>query len=52
LELLNGFIDTAKPKDFTNVVLNVVSQHHNVLKDAVILIQEYLELKTQAMKNL
>ena len=45
LELLNGFIDTAKPKDFTNVVLNVVSQHHNVLKDAVILIQEYLGIK-------
>lgn len=46
LQLLSGFVDSAKPKYFTNVTLNVVAQHHNTLKDAIILIEEYLGTKT------
>lgn len=39
LELLSGFTDTAKPKDITNVTQNVMAQHHNMLKDAIVNIQ-------------
>lgn len=45
LELLPGFTDVSKLKDITNVTLNVVAQHHNVLKDALINIQTYLGVK-------
>lgn len=40
LELLPGFIDTAKPKDITNITQNVMAQHHNAIKNALIAIQE------------
>lgn len=39
LELLPGFTDVAKPKDITNVTQNVMAQHHNSIKNAVIAIE-------------
>lgn len=45
LIILDGFEDTTKPKYFTNVVLNVVAQQHNIIKDALISIQQYLGTK-------
>src|ERR1039457_6223539 len=39
LVLLSGFVDIAKPKRFTVVTLNVVADHHNALKDALIAIE-------------
>lgn len=41
LTLLDGFTDVAKPKRFTNVLLNVIDRHHNSLKDAVIQIEHF-----------
>lgn len=41
LELLPGFIDCPKPKNITNVTQNVVSIHHNNLKDALINIENF-----------
>lgn len=41
LALLPGFTDTAKPKFVTNVTQNVMSAHHNNLKDAVVAIQQF-----------
>ena len=41
LELLSGFIDNAKPKNYTSVTQNVMAQHHNVIKDSIIAIQEF-----------
>ena len=41
LTLLPGFTDNIKPKFITNVTQNVMSAHHNNLKDAVIAIQEF-----------
>lgn len=45
LKLLNNFVDVPKPKNFTNVTLNVMSQHHNAIKDAAIAIEEFLGLR-------
>lgn len=39
LELLDGFTDTVKPKNITNVTQNVMALHHNNLKDALIAIE-------------
>lgn len=39
LELLDGFIDVPKLKNITNVTQNVMSLHHNNLKDALIAIE-------------
>ena len=47
LELLPGFIDSAKPKDITNVTQNVMAQHHNLLKDSLIEIQHMAGIKGQ-----
>jgi len=41
LELLPGFVDVAKPKSLTNVTQNVMSVHHNSLKDALIAIERF-----------
>ena len=41
LTLLSGFTDSIKPKFITNVTQNVMSAHHNNLKDAIIAIQEF-----------
>jgi len=42
LELLETFTDVPKPKRLTNVTQNVMSRHHNNIKDAVIAIEEFL----------
>lgn len=39
LELLSGFTDVSKLKDITDVTQNVMSLHHNNLKDALIAIE-------------
>lgn len=41
LTLLPGFTDSIKPKFITNVTQNVMSVHHNNLKDALIAIQNF-----------
>lgn len=45
LELLPGFPDVAKPAKITNVTMNVMAQHHNNLKDALIAIEEFIGIK-------
>lgn len=45
LELIPGFEDVTKPKNFTHVTLNVVAPHHNHLKDALIAIEEFVGIK-------
>lgn len=41
LELLPEFVDVVKPKDITNVTMNVMSRHHNHIKNALIEIQKF-----------
>lgn len=41
LQLLPGFTDIVKPKFITNVTQNVMSAHHNNLKDALIAVQQF-----------
>lgn len=41
LTLLDGFTDVGKPKSITHVTQNVMAQHHNSLKDALINIEEF-----------
>jgi len=50
LELLPGFIDCPKPKKATNVTQNVVSLHHNNLKDALIRIERFAGKKGEVGK--
>jgi len=45
LELLSGFTDNVKHKDITNVVQNVMAEHHNSIKDAVVAIQKFAGIK-------
>lgn len=45
LELLPGFTDVHKMKRITSVTQNVVEDHHNQIKDAVIAIQEFIGIK-------
>lgn len=45
LELLPGFTDVHKMKRITHVTQNVVEDHHNQIKDAVIAIQEFIGVK-------
>lgn len=45
LELMPGFIDADKPKNRTNVTQNVYAHHHNVLKDSIIAIEEFVGIK-------
>jgi len=45
LEALPNFPVVSKPKDFTNVTLNVIAQHHNAIKNAIIAIQEFVGVK-------
>jgi len=39
LELLPCFTDVAKPRDITHITMNVMAEHHNSLKNAVIAIE-------------
>jgi PKD repeat protein len=45
LELMSGFADTSKPRLATNVTQNVMAEHHNSLKDALIAIEEFCGIK-------
>ncbi len=45
LELLSGFPDVKKPKRITHVTVNVMAEHHNNLKNALIEIQEFCGVK-------
>ena len=45
LTLIEGFLDSAKPKIITNVIQNVMAEHHNLLKTAIIEIEKYLGKK-------
>jgi PKD repeat protein len=42
LTLCPGFVDTIKPKDITHVTQNVMSYHHNALKNALIAVQRFI----------
>lgn len=42
LELLPKFPSVSKPKNFTNVTLNVIDRHHNTIKNAIIAIEEFV----------
>ena len=39
LELLSCFVDVAKPRDITHITMNVMAEHHNALKNAIIAIE-------------
>lgn len=41
LELLPGHIDVAKPANLTNITQNVMAEHHNGLKNAIINIENF-----------
>jgi len=45
LELLPGFTDVHKMKRITNVTQNVMEDHHNQIKDALVAIQEFIGVK-------
>lgn len=45
LEILSEFEDVYKPKNITNITLNVVSAHHNNIKDSIIAIERFLGVK-------
>lgn len=45
LNLLSGFVDVKKYKDITNITQNVMAEHHNSLKDAVINIEKFAGIK-------
>lgn len=45
LEVLPGFNNTLKPKDITHVTQNVMADHHNHLKDALIAIETFVGVK-------
>lgn len=53
--LLEGFTDSIKPKNITNVTQNVMSHHHNSLKDSIIAIEQFVgkkgELPHQALEG-
>lgn len=45
LTVLPGFTDVAKSKRITNVTQNVMADHHNRIKDALIAIQNFVGIK-------
>ena len=45
LTMLPGFADSDKPANVTTVVMNVMAQHHNNLKDAIIAVQEHVGIQ-------
>lgn len=53
LEILPEFssLDSTKPKRATNVTMNVVSMHHNHLKDALIRAEEFVGAKYNTRKG-
>ena len=45
LEIMSGFTDVVKPKKITNVTQNVMAEHHNNIKNAIIAIEEFVGIK-------
>ena len=45
VKLLDGFPDVEKLAKITNVTLNVVAEHHNNIKDAIIQIEKFAGIK-------
>jgi PKD repeat protein len=45
LILLPDFVDVVKPKRLTNVTQNVMSRHHNHIKDALVAIEEFIGVR-------
>lgn len=45
LEIMPGFTDVIKPKRITNVTINVMAEHHNNIKSALVAIQEFCGIK-------
>ena len=45
LTLLPGFTDVDKPATITNITQNVMSHHHNALKDALIAVQTFVGIE-------
>ena len=52
LELLPGFIDSFKPKQFTNITQNVMAEHHNAIKDAILAIESFAGIKMYVVKSI
>lgn len=50
LSRLDGFVDSFKPSVVTTVVMNVMAEHHNAIKDAVLAIQRYAGKKIDDRK--
>jgi hypothetical protein len=50
LQLLPTFVDVAKPKRLTDVTQNVMAEHHNALKDALIAIEKFAGIKGEISK--
>lgn len=55
LQLLPGYEDVAKPKNFTDVTQNVMAEHHNNLINAIVAIEKFAgkkgELPTQPLEG-
>lgn len=47
VEILDNFVDVKKYKNVTTVCQNVIAQHHNSIKDAVINIQRFAGIEGQ-----
>lgn len=45
LSILPGFTDVKKPRKITNVTQNVMADHHNNIKNAVIAVEEFVGVK-------
>jgi hypothetical protein len=50
IELLPGFTDVKKYKDITSVTQNVMAEHHNSLKDAILNIEKFSGIKGEISK--
>ena len=45
LKILSGFVDVKKYKDITNITQNVMAEHHNSLKDALLNVEKFVGIK-------
>ncbi|MCK9459703.1 MAG: PKD domain-containing protein [Proteobacteria bacterium] len=45
LEILPEFTNVLKPKNFTNITMNVMDRHHNVIKNAIIAVETFVGVK-------
>lgn len=50
IELLPGFVDVPKYKEITNVTQNVMAEHHNALKDAIINVEKFIGIKDEVAR--